>query len=215
MGWVKEGLVSIIKALTILLTIFAIFSVREIPIETVGEKDIIQIVPNKHLYIDSDEEQTLRNKRYIDFVRLMYRFAQYREHPFPEAVAVQAGYESRYGASEVARNANNLFGIKARKNREGGYISETYKAITKEENKDGYEEYLYQDFEVYKNIEANWNGYIRVINQERYIRNGIKQATSNKEYITSLKKGGYATEDDYILHIMSIIERYKKLNIFD
>ena len=47
----------------------------------------------------------------------MYRYAQYKEHPFPEAVAVQAGYESRYGASEVARNANNLFGIKARKNR--------------------------------------------------------------------------------------------------
>ena len=145
---------------------------------------------------------------------MIYRFAQYKEHPFPEAVAVQAGYESRYGASEVARNANNLFGIKARKNREGGYISETYKAITKEENKDGDEEYLYQDYEVYKNIEGNWNGYMRVINQERYIRNGIKQATSNKEYITSLKKGGYATEDDYILHIMSIIERYRELGIF-
>ena len=56
---------------------------------------------------------------------------------------------------------------------------------------------------------------MQVIYQERYIRNGIKQATSNKEYITSLKKGGYATEDDYIDHIMSIIERYKKLNIFD
>ena len=119
---------------------------------------------------------------------MIYRFAQYKEHPFPEAVAVQAGYESRYGASEVARNANNLFGIKARMNREGGYISETYKAITKEENKDGDEEYLYQDFEVFKNIEANWNGYIRVISQERYIRNGIKQASSIKEYITSLKK---------------------------
>tara|TARA_B100000945_G_C20090695_1_gene461131 strand:+ start:199 stop:636 length:438 start_codon:yes stop_codon:yes gene_type:complete len=145
----------------------------------------------------------------------MYRYAQYKEHPFPEAVAVQAGYESRYGASEVARSANNLFGIKARKNSEGGFISKTYKAITKEENKDGDEQYLYQDFEVFENIEANWNGYIRVINRERYIRNGIKQATSNKEYITSLKRGGYATEDDYIDHLMSIIERYKKLNIFD
>ena len=86
--------------------------------------------------------------------------------------------------------------------------------LTKEENKDGDEEYLYQDFEVFENIEANWNGYMRVISQERYIRNGIKQATSNKEYITSLKKGGYATEDDYIVHIMNIIERYKELGLF-
>ena len=54
----------------------------------------------------------------------------------------------------TVKSTNNIFGIKARKNREGGYISETYKAITKEENKDGDEEYLYQDFEVYKNIEA-------------------------------------------------------------
>ena len=172
-------------------------------------------MPNKYLYIDSDREQTVRNKYYIDFVRLMYRYAKYKEHPFPEAVAVQAGYESRYGASEVARNANNLFGIKARKGKDGNYLSKTFIAMTKEENKDGAEKYLYQDFEVFEDLEENWNGYIRVINQERYIRNGIKQATSNKEYITSLKKGGYATEDDYVVHIMNIIERYRKLGLFN
>tara|TARA_Y100001970_G_scaffold257181_1_gene335586 strand:+ start:221 stop:739 length:519 start_codon:yes stop_codon:yes gene_type:complete len=172
-------------------------------------------VPNKYLYIDSDKDQTVRNKYYIDFVRLMYRYAKYKVHPFPEAVAVQAGYESRYGASEVARNANNLFGIKARKDKNGDYLSKTFMAMTKEENKVGAEKYLYQNFEVFEDLEENWNGYIRVINQERYIRSGIKQATSNKEYITSLKKGGYATEDDYIVHIMNIIERYKELGLFN
>jgi len=193
----------------------SVFSDREIPIDTLGVKEIIEIVPDKYLYIDSDKEQTLRNKHYIDFVRLMYRFAKYKEHPFPEAVAVQAGYESRYGASEVARNANNLFGIKARKNREGIYVSNIFRAKTKEENKDGDAKYLYQNFEVFKNIEENWNGYMRVINQDRYIRHGIKQALSNKDYITALKKGGYATEDDYIEHIIAIIDRYKTLGLFD
>jgi len=86
--------------------------------------------------------------------------------------------------------------------------------MTKEENKDGEEKYLYQDFEVFEDLEENWNGYIRVINQDRYVRNGINKATSNRGYITALKRGGYATEDDYIEHIMSIIERYKKLDIF-
>ena len=89
----------------------SVFSDKEIPIDTLGAKEINEIVPNKYLYIDSDREQTVRNKYYTNFVRLMYRYAKYKEHPFPEAVAVQAGYESRYGASEVARNANNLFGI--------------------------------------------------------------------------------------------------------
>ena len=51
----------------------------------------------------------------------------------------------------------------------------------------------------YKNIEANWNGYMRVINQERYIRNGIKQATSNKEYVTSLKR------EDMLLKMIILI----------
>ena len=192
----------------------SVFSDREIPIDTIGTKEIYEIVPDKYLYIDSDREQTVRNKHYINFVRLMYRYAKYKEHPFPEAVAVQAGYESRYGASEVARNANNLFGIKARKGKDGNYLSKTFMAMTKEENKDGEEKFLYQDFEVFKDLEENWNGYIRVINQDRYVRNGINQASSNKSYITALKRGGYATEDDYIDHIISIIERYKELGLF-
>lgn len=144
----------------------------------------------------------------------MYRFAKYKDHPFPEAVAVQASYESRYGASDIARNANNIFGIKARKDTKGVYGSNIYRAKTKEETKDGTEEYLYQNFEAFENLEENWMAYMRVINRDRYIRNGIKKASTNKEYIIALKKGGYATEDDYINHLVLIIKRYKKLGLF-
>ena len=55
---------------------------------------------------------------------------------------------------------------------------------------------------------------MRVINRERYIRNGVKTASTNKEYITALKRGGYATEDDYIEHIMRIIEKFRKQGLF-
>ena len=171
-------------------------------------------MPHEHLYTDSDQEQTLRNKQYRDFVKLIYQYATSKEHPFPEAVAVQAGYESRYGASEIARNANNLFGIKARKNEEGNLIPNIYRAKTKEESKDGAEEYLYQNFEAFKNLEENWTGYMRVINREHYIRNGVKTASTNKEYITALKRGGYATEDEYINHIMRNIKKFKELGLF-
>ena len=184
------------------------------PIENIAFKSISEIVPKKYLYNDTDEQQTLRNKRYLDFIRLMYRFAKYKEHPFPEAVAVQASYESRYGASDIARNANNIFGIKARKNTKGVYGPNVYRAITKEETRDGREEYLYQNFETFENLEENWMAYIRVINRDRYIRNGLREARTNKEYITALKKGGYATEDDYINHLVLIIKRYKELGSF-
>ena len=56
--------------------------------------------------------------------------------------------------------------------------------------------------------------YMRVINRDRYIRNGLREAKTNKEYITKLKKGGYVTEDDYINHLVLIIKRYKKLGLF-
>jgi flagellum-specific peptidoglycan hydrolase FlgJ len=56
--------------------------------------------------------------------------------------------------------------------------------------------------------------YMRVINRDRYVRNGLREAKTNKEYITALKNGGYATEDDYINHLALIIERYEKLGLF-
>ena len=187
---------------------------KEMPIENISSKSITEIVPKKYLYNDTDQLQTLRNKRYLGFVRLMYRYAKYKEHPFPEAVAAQASYESRYGASEIARNANNIFGIKARKNTKGVYGPNVYRAITKEETAGGTEQYLYQNFEAFENLEDNWMAYIRVINRDRYIRNGLREAKTNEEYITALKKGGYATEDDYINHLVLIIKRYKDLGLF-
>ena len=192
----------------------SVFLGKEIPIENIASKSITDIVPSKYLYSDTDQQQTLRNKRYLDFVRLMYRFAKYKGHPFPEAVAVQASYESRYGASDIARNANNIFGIKARKNINGMYGPNVYRAITKEETRDGKEEYLYQNFESFENLEENWMAYMRVINRDRYVRNGLREAKTNKEYITALKKGGYATEDDYINDLLLIIERYEELGLF-
>ena len=205
---------NILKTLVIFLTLLIVFLGKEIPIENIAFKSITEIVPEKYLYSDMDKQQTLRNKRYLDFVRLIYRFAKYKEHPFPEAVAVQASYESRYGASDIARNANNIFGIKARKNINGVYGPNVYRALTKEETRYGKEEYIYQNFESFKNLEENWMAYIRVINRDRYVRNGLREAKTNMEYITALKKGGYATEDDYINHLVLIIKRYKDLGLF-
>ena len=205
---------NILKILVVFFIVLSVFLGKEMPIENIASKSITEIVPNKYLYRDKDEQQTLRNKRYLDFVRLMYRYAKYKEHPFPEAVAAQASYESRYGASEIARNANNIFGIKARKNTKGVYGPNVYRAITKEETRGGTEQYLYQNFEAFENLEDNWMAYMRVINRDRYIRNGLREAKTNKEYITALKKGGYATEDDYINHLVLIINRFKELGSF-
>ena len=66
----------------------------------------------------------------------------------------------------------------------------------------------------YRNLEENWIGYERVINRSRYIKQGIKKAKNNKDYITALKKGGYATEDSYIHHILKNIKKFKEEGLF-
>jgi len=200
--------------------IIVLFLLSLIPLKIVladndlNKKKIIEIVPSYHLYLDTDKKRTLRNKEYKSFIKLMYKFAKSKNHPFPEAVAVQAGYESRYGASELARNANNTFGVKVHKNKNGRPLNQSYRIRTKEEKRDGTEYYIYDDFRYYRNLEENWKGYEKVINRSRYIEQGIKEAKNNKDYITALKKGGYATEDSYIYHILKNINKFKKEGLF-
>ena len=200
--------------------IIVLFLLSLIPLKIVladndlNKKKIIEIVPSYHLYLDTDKKRTLRNKEYKSFIKLMYKFAKSKNHPFPEAVAVQAGYESRYGASELARNANNTFGVKVHKNKNWKPLNQSYRIRTKEEKRDGTEYYIYDDFRYYRNLEENWKGYERVINRSRYIKQGIKKAKNNKDYITALKKGGYATEDSYIYHILKNIKKFKEEGLF-
>ena len=203
------------KAVIIILCSLLCFQIETLSAsENLKYKKITDIVPFSNLYKDTDKNKTLRNKEYKSFIRLMYNFAKSKNHPFPEAVAVQAGYESRYGASELARKANNTFGVKVRRDRNGNPIKKSYRIKTKEEKKDGTEYYIYDDFRYYSNLEENWDGYIKVINRSRYVKQGIRKAKNNKEYITALKKGGYATEDAYIHHIMRNINKFKKEGLF-
>jgi flagellum-specific peptidoglycan hydrolase FlgJ len=191
-----------------------------VPLKTISansdlkNKQIIEVVPPHYLYLDTDKKRTVRNKEYKSFIKFMYNFAKGKRHPFPEAVAVQAGYESRYGASELARNANNTFGVKVHKDKNGKPLNQSYRIRTKEEKRDGTEYYIYDDFRYYKNLEENWKGYLRVINRSRYKEHGIDKALNNKDYITALKKGGYATEDSYINHILHNIQKFKKEGLF-
>jgi flagellum-specific peptidoglycan hydrolase FlgJ len=208
------------KEKIIMNKIITLFLITIIPLKIVSannyldNKKIIEVVPSHYLYTDTDRNKTVRNKEYKSFIKFMYNFAKRKNHPFPEAVAVQAGYESRYGASELARNANNTFGVKVYKDINGNPLRKSYRIKTKEEKGDGTEYYIYDDFRYYKNLEENWKGYIRVINRSRYKKYGIKEALNNKDYITALKKGGYATEDSYIEHIMKNIRKFKKEGLF-
>jgi hypothetical protein len=63
----------------------------------------------------------------------MAALAKAAGHPFPEMAACEAGIDSAYGHSNLAKEANNLFGVRQR----DPQVFETSEMPTREKKKDG------------------------------------------------------------------------------
>ncbi len=125
--------------------------------------------------------------------------------------------ESGYGKSELAQNANNLFGMKCSLSGNdwaGSTWDDTNKYIkkTQEQNADGSYEIITADFRKYLCIEdsiADHSAYLlgaKNGNELRY--DGLKGCTNYKKAIQIIKDGGYATDFSYVQKLCSIIERW-------
>lgn len=124
----------------------------------------------------------------------------------PSVTIAQAILESNWGKSELATNANNLFGIKASKDWSG----EKYSKKTNEQDKDGNVFVVTADFRKYQSIKDSIidhdNFFIstpwRIKNYERVLK-----ATNYKEQAQALQACGYATDTKYADKLIKIIER--------
>lgn len=142
---------------------------------------------------------------------------------FASVSAAQMILESGYVKTELAKNANNCFGMK--KELSGNTWpgsswdgKSVYRKQTGEQKPDGTPYTITADFRKYPCIEdsiADHSAYLLGAmngNKKRYA--GITQATNYKEQITIIKNGGYATDVNYVSKICSIIERFG-LNKYD
>lgn len=131
--------------------------------------------------------------------------------------------ESGYGKSELAQNANNLFGMKCSLSGNDWAGStwdgtSKYTKETREQCADGSHEIITADFRKYLCIEdsiADHSAYLlgaKNGNELRYY--GLKDCTDYKKAIRIIKDGGYATDFSYVQELCSIIERYN-LTQFD
>ena len=129
--------------------------------------------------------------------------------------------ESGYGKSELAQNANNIFGMKC--SLSGNTWSGSawdgkskYTKKTQEQNKDGSYETITADFRKYFCIEdsiADHSAYLlgaRNGSKARY--DGLKGCTDYKKAVQTIKDGGYATSLTYVEKLCSIIEKWKLTN---
>ena len=118
----------------------------------------------------------------------------------------QAICESNYGRSNLMRNANAYFGIKASKQwvenaKYGGLV---YSAKTKE----CYDGKTYSQitacFRAYRSMQDSVSDYFDLMESKRY-RASLKMNTV-KDCITYIKRAGYATSPSYIDTILSIFK---------
>jgi N-acetylmuramoyl-L-alanine amidase CwlA len=127
----------------------------------------------------------------------------------------QACLESEYGTSELAMNANNLFGMKtilSGNNWKSVWDGKSkYTKNTKEEQ-NGKTITISADFRKYNNIDLSIQDHSLYLlqakngNELRY--KNITKAKSPKEVIQIIKDGGYATDSNYVNKVLKVIDEW-------
>ena len=124
--------------------------------------------------------------------------------------------ESGYGKSELAQNANNLFGMK--KSLSGNTWDSSawddtsiYTKKT-QENENGTYVTVTADFRKYPSVEksiADHSAYLLgAKNGSRLRYDGLKYCTDYRKAAQIIKDGGYASSPDYVEKLCTIIERW-------
>lgn len=127
--------------------------------------------------------------------------------PAPLILAV-AGLESGWGRSELAKSANNHFGIKAKKDWYGmSYCKNTLEYGNYQPD----QPYLAQQcFKKYSYIRDSYNDFGLYIQSKGYYRSLLYYPSWNyRAWAEGMQRNGYATDPDYANKVLRMIWRYK------
>ncbi|MGL5693898.1 MAG: glucosaminidase domain-containing protein, partial [Peptostreptococcaceae bacterium] len=113
----------------------------------------------------------------------------------------QSILESSWGKSELAQEANALFGIKA-----SDWNGRMYRKITKEEE-NGKIKLIEADFRAYDNVEDSIHDHNKFLQKDRYIK--VREAKNYKEATKAILDAGYATASNYTNQLNGLIEKYE------
>lgn len=138
-----------------------------------------------------------RAKRYIETYREM-AVAEQRRSGVPAAITLGQGiYETSAGASELATEANNHFGIKCKKEWTGETFAHTDDAPD-------------ECFRKYRNAEDSYRDHSDYLKTSARYQSCFRQSpTDYAAWARELKKCGYATNPQYAQRLIKIIEDYK------
>lgn len=123
-------------------------------------------------------------------------------------IAAQAALETGYGTSELAKNANNLFGIK------GSYNGQSYTKRTAEHKPNGQVYYVNAAFRKYPSYTESFKDRIAFFTSTPWRTKTYKPVTDAKSkgykaQVKALHESPYATDVNYDDKLLKIIEQYK------
>lgn len=127
----------------------------------------------------------------------------------PSVTIAQACLESGWGTSELAKNACNLFGIKAKQDWKG----ESYTVRTAEYDKNNKKFYIDAAFRKYRNWQTSLVDHAKFFHEGwregHYTSHGVIGQTDYKKACRGLQSAGYATSQAYAGQLIGLIEMYK------
>lgn len=123
---------------------------------------------------------------------------------YPSAVIAHACNEGKYGQSLLAKNYNNLFGLKINSTWKGKKV----RLKTKEEYKKGVLTPIYAYFKVFENYRESIEDYLKLVTGSYYTRRcKLKQSISYADYIDRLMPV-YCTSSTQATTVKAIVKNY-------
>lgn len=156
-----------------------------------------------------EENHDLTRDEFHSFVGQIARDDWFeRKIVLPSVVVAQAAIESNLGRSELARNANALFGMK-----QNGWTGRVYVKDAVEQNPDGSYRIdantLWRAYDSWEQSVDDHNNYIAARKKGSVLR--YSSVVGCEDYVQAcrgLQSGGYATSLTYAASLISYIERY-------
>ena len=127
----------------------------------------------------------------------------------PSITVGQAILESRWGESDLSKNSNNIFGVKADARWNGKVVE-----VNTSEN---YDDKIVAKFRKYDSIKDSINDHGKFLTEnKRYEESGLFKATHYTTQAQALEDAGYATkknEDGELIYADILIALIKKYNL--
>ncbi len=159
----------------------------------------------------------MTEQEFISFMGPLAQADMAKSGVLASVTMAQAILESGYGSTELARNANNFFGMKCSLS-ENTWPGSTWDGVSKyrkqtgEEDANGNAYTITADFRKYASAAdsvADHSAYLLgAMNGRKQRYAGLKGEKDPAKAIGIIKAGGYATDTKYVNKVLSIINKY-------